>query len=136
MQFFAVVALLAAAAAAAPEIRAKRAYPSVGEVPVNVAQQSCGSDLELNCCDKVDASTKSQNGGGLLDLSNLLGGQGGLQLFDQCSPLSVTGIIGVSDLLNNHCKQQAACCQGTKSEANGGLVNLALPCIALADLIA
>ncbi|KAI0403977.1 hypothetical protein F4802DRAFT_268862 [Xylaria palmicola] len=119
------------------------AHPSPQGVPmpgnsvtVGQAGDTCGSEMELSCCNQID-----QSGDSSLAASGLLAGalQGVLQdgtlgLFSGCSKLSVTALIGVSDLLNSQCKQTAACCQhsGTQQE---GLVNVGLPCVALGGLL-
>ncbi len=54
------------------------------------AQNLCGVDQTLNCCNKETESNSAGSGNGLL--GGLLGGAGGgLSLFDGCSKLSVTG---------------------------------------------
>ncbi|KAI1736644.1 hypothetical protein F4680DRAFT_468893 [Xylaria scruposa] len=112
------------------------ALPPGNSVTVGQAGDTCGKDMELSCCNKVRQSGDSKTEASGL-LAGLLGS--GLEnadvgLFDQCSKLTVTALIGVDDLLNSHCKQNAACCQhsGTNQE---GLVNVGLPCVALSSLI-
>ncbi|UNI21279.1 hypothetical protein JDV02_007281 [Purpureocillium takamizusanense] len=131
MRFITAVIALAAAAAAAPEVKK---FPPMHEISVSEANDACGNNMELNCCNKEsdqaaghgDVSKNPGVVGGVLD---------GLSLFDQCSQLSVAALIGVQDLLKAHCVGKAACCQRSPSNAAGGLVNLALPCIALNSLI-
>ncbi|GJN67793.1 fungal hydrophobin domain-containing protein [Purpureocillium lavendulum] len=131
MRFITAVIALAATAAAAPEVKR---WPPMDQISVSEANDACGNNLELNCCNKEtdqaaghgDVSKNPGVVGGVLD---------GLSLFDQCSQLSVAALIGVQDLLKSHCTGKVACCQRSPSNAAGGLVNLALPCIALGSLI-
>ncbi|KAI1499746.1 hypothetical protein F5X99DRAFT_410788 [Biscogniauxia marginata] len=112
-------------------------FPAVpGDVTVGQAGDTCGSDLDLSCCDSVD-----QTGDSINEASGLLAGllegtlqNGDLGLFSGCSKLNVAAVIGLSDLLESQCKQTPACCQhsGTSQE---GLVNLGLPCVALGSVL-
>ncbi|KAI0871005.1 hypothetical protein GGS24DRAFT_83092 [Hypoxylon argillaceum] len=135
---FSVAALitLAIGAMAAPQQGASP-YPMPGnDVTVGVAGDTCGKDMELSCCNHVD-----QSGDSSMEADGILAGalqgvlaDGEVGLFSGCSKLSVTALIGLSDLLNQQCKQTAACCQhsGTNQE---GLVNVGLPCVALGSVI-
>ncbi|KAI0814490.1 hypothetical protein GGR55DRAFT_632019 [Xylaria sp. FL0064] len=132
----ATVFTLALGAVAFPSPQAPT-YPAPGDVTVGMAGDTCGKDMELSCCNKVEQNgDKVTSSDGIL--AGLLGGDGGVlgkgELFSGCSKLTVTALIGVDDLLNSQCKQNAACCQhsGTTQE---GLVNVGLPCVALSSLI-
>ncbi|KAI1438301.1 hypothetical protein GGR50DRAFT_640881 [Xylaria sp. CBS 124048] len=111
--------------------------PSVpGDVTVGQAGDSCGRDLELSCCNHVD-----QSGDSVMEADGILAGAlqgvlagGELGLFSGCSKLTVTALIGVDDLLNSQCKQTVACCQHSGTQQDG-LVNVGLPCVALAGLL-
>ncbi|KAF5587835.1 hypothetical protein FPCIR_7419, partial [Fusarium pseudocircinatum] len=59
----------------------------------------------------------------------------GLNLFSQCSKLDVNVIGIANNLLNKECQANAACCQDSPGTAAAGLVNAALPCIAISNLI-
>lgn len=68
-----------------------RIPPVPGDVTVGQAGDTCGSDLDLSCCDKVD-----QSGDAINTAEGLLAGllEGGLEdatvgLFDGCSKLNV-----------------------------------------------
>ncbi|WEW56061.1 hypothetical protein PRK78_001496 [Emydomyces testavorans] len=124
---------LATAVAAAPGYG-----PSAGTPPSLTNEQAiakCGN-ANLSCCNKeinkVNAQGVDSDFGvlnGLLKNANIQD----ISVFDQCSKLDVgVGVLGagLTDLLNQKCKQTAACCQNNKSEANG-LVALAVPCIPL-----
>ncbi|KAI0196690.1 hypothetical protein EV127DRAFT_85865 [Xylaria flabelliformis] len=132
----AAVFTFAIGALAAPSPVAQ--YPAPGNsVTVGQAGDTCGKDFELSCCNKVkQTGDTSSSAEGLLAgaLQGGVLGDGDLDLFDGCSKLTVTALIGVDDLLNSHCKQTAACCQhsGTNQE---GLVNVGLPCVALGGLL-
>ncbi|KAI5865322.1 hypothetical protein GGS23DRAFT_558719 [Durotheca rogersii] len=108
-----------------------------GDVTVGQAGDTCGSELDLSCCDKVDQSGDAINAASGL-LAGLLGGalEGGeLGLFDGCSKLNVAALIGLTDLLDNQCKQTPACCQHSGMDQGQGLVNVGLPCVALGGIL-
>ncbi|KAK5988586.1 Rodlet protein [Cladobotryum mycophilum] len=140
MMFLATIAITIASVAAAPGAR-NYPSPSSGIPPITVGQaiDACGNNLQLNCCNDVDNSVDVDSSSGVFGgLIGSLGGavnHGHLGLFDQCSTLSVSALIGIDNLLNNHCKQNVACCQHSPSTAAGGLINAGLPCIALGGLI-
>ncbi|KAF4465182.1 hydrophobin [Fusarium albosuccineum] len=127
-RFTSIVLFIASAAALVPLPR-----NDIGNTDILTAQKICGSDLEVNCCNKEKTEVTGQefNQGGIL--SGILGEEG-LGLFGQCSPLSVSNLIGAGDLLNSHCKQKVACCENNQA-VTGGLVNVGLPCIALTSLL-
>ncbi|KAK5988587.1 Rodlet protein [Cladobotryum mycophilum] len=138
MKSVATMAVLIASVAAAPKIGASTNSPRDG-VTVGQAIDACGNNLQLNCCNKVDNSVDIDNNSDVF--GGLIGSLGGalnhddIGLFDQCSSLSLSALIGVSSLLNNHCKQNVACCQNSPSNAVGGLINIALPCIAIGGIL-
>ncbi|KAI1365899.1 hypothetical protein F5Y08DRAFT_302923 [Xylaria arbuscula] len=123
-------------------IAAPNGYPGGGnggngDVTVGQNGDSCGRDLEINCCNKVKQTgdtTKAAEGAlSGLDLSGLAGELG---LFDNCSKLGISALIGIQDLLNGGvCKQQLACCQGNSASADNALVGVALPCVAIGGLL-
>ncbi|KAK7222979.1 hypothetical protein V2G26_010982 [Clonostachys chloroleuca] len=90
-------------------------------ITVRDGNDLCGRKLELQCC----------NNGLLSDLSIL---DGEIDLFDQCSKLSVTALIGVDDILGSQCDQNIACCDTTAPQQTA-LINIGLPCIALGSLL-
>ncbi|KAI1371368.1 hypothetical protein F4677DRAFT_435883 [Hypoxylon crocopeplum] len=136
---FSIVATLAFAlgAMAAPQSSGSSSLtPVPGDVTVGQAGDTCGSDLDLSCCDKVD-----QSGDAINTASGLLSGllEGGLEggelgLFDGCSKLNVAAVIGLTDLLESQCKQTPACCQHSGMEQEG-LLNVGLPCVALGSVL-
>ncbi|KAK5996829.1 Rodlet protein [Cladobotryum mycophilum] len=141
MMFLATIAITIASVAAAPNVQS---YPSSGGPPfdgitVGQAIDACGNNLKLECCNDVDKSVDIDHNAAVF--GGLIGSLGGLLdhshlgIFDQCSTLSVTALIGVDSLLNNHCKQNVACCQDSPSTAAGGLVNAGLPCVALGGVL-
>ncbi|OJJ87942.1 hydrophobin family protein [Aspergillus glaucus CBS 516.65] len=138
MKFFAIAATFAATAMALPS--ANGAHKDPKQLSLEQAQNTCGK-AQVSCCNKQISSGDSfEKNEGILNgvLSGLLGDKGsqGLGLFDQCSKLDVSVLIGLSDLLgNSDCNQNIACCDATNAEAEGGLVNVALPCVQLQDLI-
>ncbi|KEZ46529.1 hypothetical protein SAPIO_CDS0316 [Scedosporium apiospermum] len=121
MQFSQIISTLAIAALAV-------AAPGKGtskDITIEEAQNVCGNDLTLSCCNNEQAF------GGLGLLSGLVSGLG---IFNGCSSLSASGLIGVGDILNSHCKQNVVCCHGGETN-QAGLVNVALPCVALGSLL-
>ncbi|KAE8152498.1 fungal hydrophobin [Aspergillus avenaceus] len=119
-------------------------FPVPDNVSVKQAAEKCGDQAQLSCCNKVTyAGDTTEVDEGLLAgaLSNLLGagsGSEGLGLFDQCSklPLQIPIIaIALQDMVNQQCKQNIACCQNSPSSADGNLIGLGLPCIALGSII-
>ncbi|KAI1647308.1 hypothetical protein F4815DRAFT_435501 [Daldinia loculata] len=140
MQFTIVAALtMALGALGAPQLGGPpntRIPPVPGDVTVGQAGDTCGSDLDLSCCDKVD-----QSGDAINTAEGLLAGllEGGLEdatvgLFDGCSKLNVAAVVGLDDLLNSQCKQTPACCQHSGMEQEG-LLNVGLPCLALGSVL-
>ncbi|KAF3904989.1 Hydrophobin [Arthrobotrys entomopaga] len=111
-------------------------FPAPQDVTVAQAAQTCGKDLELSCCDdtnlSVDSSTKAAGALGL-DVKDILGKVG---IFGKCNTITVpvVNLIPVNNLLNNQCKQNVACCQGSGTQQSGAL-NAGLPCIGLSSLI-
>ncbi|KAI1121713.1 hypothetical protein F5Y10DRAFT_95974 [Nemania abortiva] len=136
---FSVAAIftLAIGAIAAPQPQASSPYPMPGkDVTVGVAGDTCGSDMELSCCNHVE-----QKGDTNFDSEGILGGalsgvlsDAEVELFSGCSKLTITALIGLNDLLNSRCKQTAACCQHTGNQQEG-LVNVGLPCVALGGIL-
>ncbi|KAI1774315.1 hypothetical protein F4818DRAFT_442467 [Hypoxylon cercidicola] len=114
-----------------------RIPPVPGDVTVGQAGDTCGSDLDLSCCNEVN-----QSGDAVNDAAGLLAGllEGGLEggslgLFGGCSKLNVAAVIGLSDFLDSQCKQTPACCQHSGMEQEEGLLNVGLPCVALGGIL-
>ncbi|KAF4805904.1 Rodlet protein [Colletotrichum siamense] len=126
---------MALTVAAAPGNTAKEALAKrTDDLTVADAQNICGKDLSVNCCNQVDASTNNNDNSGAGILSGILGGvlgNGGLKLTDGCSSIGV-GIA--NDLLNSQCKQSVACCK-TDGNTASGLVAVQLPCIPISGLL-
>ncbi|KAL5335808.1 rodlet protein [Aspergillus crustosus] len=116
-------------------------FPVPQDVTVKQASDKCGDQAQLSCCNKATyAGDTTEVADGILAgaLSNLIGagsGAEGLGLFDQCSKLDVAVLIGVQDLINQQCKQNIACCQSSPSSADGDLIGVALPCVALGSIL-
>ncbi|KAA8645756.1 hypothetical protein EYZ11_012523 [Aspergillus tanneri] len=119
-------------------------FPVPDDMTVKEGSDKCGDQAQLSCCNKATyAGDTVDSDNGILAglLSNLLGsgsGSEGAGIFEQCSklPLQVNIIaIGLQDILNQQCKENIACCQSTGSDANGDLLGLALPCIALGSIL-
>ncbi|KAL4789985.1 rodlet protein [Aspergillus venezuelensis] len=150
----AVVAFTASVAALPPATEAQVAgngignkgnsnvrFPVPDDITVKQASDKCGDQAQLSCCNKAKyAGDTTEVEDGILAgaLSNLIGagsGADGLGLFDQCSKLDVAVLIGVQDLLNQQCKQNIACCQDSGSSADGDLIGVGLPCVALGSIL-
>ncbi|RYP79367.1 hypothetical protein DL769_002991 [Monosporascus sp. CRB-8-3] len=131
---FSITALLSLVAGALAVPHQPAAIPR--GITVREAGDVCGQNMVLNCCNEIDTSGDSTNvASGLL--AGLLQGvlqDGELGLFNGCSDLSVTGLIGVSDLLNEQCTQNVACCQDNDIHQDG-LVNVGLPCVAIGGIL-
>ncbi|BCR87742.1 uncharacterized protein ACHE_40306A [Aspergillus chevalieri] len=140
MKFLAITTFLATALAV-PSTPGESCPKDAGQVTLKQAQNKCGSQAKVSCCNKKIESGDSYNQNkGLLSggiLNGLLGGKGseGLGVFDQCNELSVTALLGLDDILSDQCKQNIACCDDSNAKAEGGLVNVALPCVVLQDLL-
>jgi hypothetical protein len=95
-------------AAAASKFKGNR-HSSVKELTVSRAQNTCGNDMTVQCCNKVSnkpAGNAAGDGLGLLD---------DLTLFDGCSDLSLN-VVGILDgLLGKKCGANVACCQNSPS---------------------
>jgi len=96
MKFLAITTFLATALAV-PSTPGESCPKDAGQVTLKQAQNKCGSQAKVSCCNKKIESGDSYNQNkGLLSggiLNGLLGGKGseGLGVFDQCNELSVTG---------------------------------------------
>ncbi|KAL4948155.1 rodlet protein [Aspergillus filifer] len=116
-------------------------FPVPDDITVKQASDKCGDQAQLSCCNKAKyAGDTTEVEDGILAgaLSNLIGagsGADGLGLFDQCSKLDISVLIGVQDLLNQQCKQNIACCQDSGSSADGDLIGVGLPCVALGSIL-
>ncbi|RKL20889.1 hypothetical protein BFJ72_g14990 [Fusarium proliferatum] len=121
MHFFTIVGLLAAAAAASPQVKS---FPPMHQITPAQANQACDNNMEIHCCNEK----KEED-------NHLFPSLSGLKLFGQCSKINLDVMGGGTDLLNKQCQSNAACCHGSTSNASGGLINIALPCVALSSLI-
>ncbi|QGI61106.1 hypothetical protein CEK27_005077 [Fusarium fujikuroi] len=110
MYAYTVIAFLAAAAAAA-------------------AANSCANGQSVYCCNKVTNKPAGNSVGDGAGIAN------GLSLFSQCSKVDVNVIAIANNLLNKECQANAACCQDSPGTAGAGLVNAALPCVAISNLV-
>ncbi|GKZ20979.1 hypothetical protein AbraCBS73388_006617 [Aspergillus brasiliensis] len=126
-------------------------FPVPDDVTVKQAEDKCGDQAQLSCCNKATYAGDSTNvDSGLLagTLSNLIGtgsGSEGLGLFQECSklPLQIRKLtwqvpiiaIAVQDIVNKQCQQNIACCQSSPSNTEDDLIGLGLPCIALGSLL-
>ncbi|GFF47077.1 hydrophobin [Aspergillus udagawae] len=110
---------------------------------IKEAARKCGDKAQLSCCGKAVKAgdrTSADEGIGAGLLSNLAGGgsgDSGILAFDQCSKLDVQItilILPIQDLLNQHCKQNVACCQTNGADASSSGIAASLPCIALGSI--
>ncbi|KAJ5676466.1 conidial hydrophobin Hyp1/RodA [Penicillium maclennaniae] len=152
MKFFVSAFILAATAMALPSGEGAPSgsdvkFPVGNKMTMDQAQAKCGNDAKVSCCNKATYThdITTVNHGVLASvLQNAIGGGpggDGLGLFGQCNDISanvpVLNVVGggLDQLVEQKCKQNIACCQNTKSEANGDLVGVAIPCVALGSLI-
>ncbi|KAL1981577.1 hypothetical protein VTN96DRAFT_2456 [Rasamsonia emersonii] len=117
-------------------------WPLQQDVSVEEAKALCGNQAQVACCNDVaytSGDTTQVSSGPLAGaLTDLLGGKNGargLALFDKCSKLNVDLLIGVSDIVNQQCKQNIACCQNDSASADGDLIGVNIPCVALGSLL-
>jgi len=120
-------------------------FPVPDNMTVKQAQAKCGDQAQLSCCNKATyAGDSTSINDGMLGgvLSNLISsgsGSDGLGLFNQCShvDVQVAALLGIpiQDLIKKKCQQNIACCQNSPSSANGNLIGVGLPCVALGALI-
>ncbi|KAJ4153843.1 hypothetical protein LMH87_010313 [Akanthomyces muscarius] len=148
MHFTLAVTTLVAAVTAAPganvTVASKMATMSVAD-----ADEQCGSNYQIYCCNELAGKDKKPQDmtsamapgqtpkPGLLDglLGAVVGPDGLLShLLGQCSRIDVA-VPGAADTLSSQCRARAACCRDTPSVAYGGLINVALPCIALDSIV-
>ncbi|KAH1795365.1 hypothetical protein KXV95_007589 [Aspergillus fumigatus] len=110
---------------------------------IKEAARKCGDKAQLSCCNRVVKAgdyTSVDEGIGAGLLSNLAGGGSGISsilAFDQCSRLDAqvpVVLLPIQDLLNQHCKQNVACCQKNPGDASSSGVGVSLPCIALGSV--
>ncbi|KAJ5191749.1 uncharacterized protein N7498_010734 [Penicillium cinerascens] len=112
---------------------------------VQEAQAKCGDQAQLSCCNKAvyagdTTDVNSGIGGGLL--SHLIGtgsGASGAGIFSQCSKLdaqvALLIAVPIQNILDQHCKQNVACCAHDPSTASSDLVGAGLPCVALGSIL-
>ncbi|KAL2809750.1 rodlet protein [Aspergillus granulosus] len=116
-------------------------FPVRDDVTVQQASNKCGDQAQLSCCNEATfAGDSTFVADGLLAgaLGNLVGagsGAEGLGLFKGCSKLDVAAAIGVQDLVNQQCKQNIACCEDSGTSADGNVIGVALPCLALGSIL-
>lgn len=104
-----IIAFLAAAVAAGPQVRA---FPSIDQITVSQANDACGNNMSVQCCNKV---TNEQTGNAIGNGPEILNGLG---LGDQCSKLNINVIAVANNLLNKECQANAACCQNSPSSVS------------------
>ncbi|RGP63514.1 hypothetical protein FSPOR_8567 [Fusarium sporotrichioides] len=125
MHAYAVIAFLATAATATA------AVPGgvISSMTVQQAANSCANGQSVYCCNKVTNKPAGNSVGDGAGIAN------GLSLFSECSKVQVNVIAIANGLLNKECQANAACCQDSPGTAAGGLVNAALPCVAISNLV-
>ncbi|KAL4983396.1 hypothetical protein BDW68DRAFT_191375 [Aspergillus falconensis] len=107
-------------------------FPVPDSVTVAEGSTKCGDQAQLSCCNYVkyggDTTVVAEGiAAGLL--SDLLGAG------SAADGLGAFNVIGVEDILNQHCKQNIACCAKSGGSADGDLVGATLPCIALGSIL-
>ncbi|KAJ5903887.1 hypothetical protein N7504_006270 [Penicillium tannophilum] len=114
-------------------------FPVPSSMTVEQARSKCGDQAQLSCCNKAiyagDTTTVNSGAlGGLL--SHLIGtgsGADGLGLCVLSSMLEafLGPLISAQDILNQHCKQNIACCTNSPSNVDDDGIGAGLPCMAL-----
>lgn len=84
---------LAASAVALPNIPRQVNPAALGDTTLGSAQPMCGNNLQINCCNSEKSTSPGDSApqGLIPGLLDGLIGEGGLGLFDECSPLTVGG---------------------------------------------
>ncbi|KAL4795183.1 hypothetical protein BDV19DRAFT_379072 [Aspergillus venezuelensis] len=135
MKFLALAAATLFTAATATQ------FPVPDGVTVKEASAKCGDKAQLSCCNNAKYggdTTEVFDGLGAGLLSDILGAgsaSDGLGVFDECSKVDISVLIGVEDLINQQCKQNIACCAASPGSADEDLVGATLPCIALGSIL-
>ncbi|EEA24305.1 hypothetical protein TMatcc_007391 [Talaromyces marneffei ATCC 18224] len=152
MQFTTALLALAATAVALPNVgpsppkggelgKQQPFWPVDQGVTVEEAKAACGNNNQVACCDDTTFTgdqVEVESGPLAGALKELIGGKNGakgLGLFDKCSNLNLDVLLGTTDLISNHCKQNIACCQGNTADSSSDLVGLNIPCVALGSLV-
>ncbi|OAA52831.1 class I hydrophobin [Beauveria brongniartii RCEF 3172] len=135
MRFALAITTLIAAVTAAPS--GHHGEKDLHKMTLGQAGDRCGADQSIYCCNekttKIEHSSPETGLGGLLGAT--IGADGLLShLLGTCTKIPVN-VLAIGNLLQSECTNRAACCHNTPSVAYGGLVNLALPCVAIGSLI-
>ncbi|RBR20363.1 uncharacterized protein FIESC28_05327 [Fusarium coffeatum] len=125
MHASAIIAFLATAATAAAAVPGG----SINTMTVQQAANSCANGQSVYCCNQVTNKPAGNSIGEGAGIAN------GLNLFSQCSKVKVDVLAIANSLLNKECQANAACCQDSPGTAAGGLINAALPCVAISNLV-
>ncbi|KAH8168683.1 fungal hydrophobin domain-containing protein [Sarocladium implicatum] len=135
MKTFSVLAIATGAMAAVTPLSSLVPRQVLSELTVSEAQDLCADGQTISCCNSVKQGDTVSESSGVL--SGLLNGalSGGLSVNSECSKIDVAVLIGVQDLLNDQCTSNVACCQGNDAEAENGLVNAGLSCVALGQVV-
>ncbi|PLN76256.1 rodlet peptide [Aspergillus taichungensis] len=153
MKYFSTALLFASIAVAVPSSESVSSegdnvkFPVDDKYTIEQAQAKCGNDAKLSCCNKATythdiTSTNSGPPPGVIQTA-LGGGPGrdGLGFFGQCREMSenipVLNVIGggSNQPVAAKCKRNIACCQKNVPQANGNVVGVPIPCVALGSLI-
>ncbi|KAF5572982.1 fungal hydrophobin domain-containing protein [Fusarium pseudocircinatum] len=126
MHLVAVIAFLATTVAAGPQIKS---LPSLDKMTVAEANDACGDNMIIQCCERLDDEQTGIVIGNDPELHDDLG------TGHQCSELDMDAIGVANQLLNNECQANAACCQISDSAVDGGDINVSIPCVALVSML-
>ncbi|KAF3767202.1 hypothetical protein M406DRAFT_328297 [Cryphonectria parasitica EP155] len=101
-----------------------------GGTTLGQAQQACGDDSVLSCCNQeTESGDTNTEASGLLSglLGGILDGDAGLGLLSGCSKISILGEadrpdLDLSDILGSQCSQTAACCSSGNVDQSSKLI--------------
>ncbi|KAF5618884.1 hydrophobin [Fusarium sp. NRRL 25303] len=104
--------------------------PQVAQLKVSEAQEICGQDTSVRCCNNKGGNGNNNNQGGFLGLSST-----NLNLFNNCVDLSLN-VVGILDgTLGRKCSGNVVCCRDFPFADITGPINDGRPCIELSNLL-
>ncbi|KAF4438950.1 hypothetical protein F53441_12684 [Fusarium austroafricanum] len=108
--------------------------PKINLLKISEAQELCGADTTVRCCNKINDKAGNPNGNansGLFGLALV----NDLDLFNNCVDISLN-VVGVLDgTLGRKCRGNVVCCRNNPFADIVGPINDSRPYIALSNLL-